>query len=287
MSATAAQDMPIAGLVAFQGERGAYSEEAVRALWPEARPVPMRTNLDVARAVSTGAVDAGVLPVENTLAGSVVDTWDAIVSTEPLHAVAETVVPIHHCVLALPGATVAQLRTVESHPVALAQCHGWFARHPHVRATAAADTAGAAAAIASAGDPTRAALAGRHAAALHALEILAVDVEDRLDNQTRFLALARARRTLPLGTRARSALIVGAPNEPGALLRLLAPIAAHGLNVSRIESRPTGVPWTYRFFLDIEHEVGCQRFAAAVAALHHLAAVRVVGTVAAHGVDAT
>ncbi len=270
------------GLVAFQGSRGAYSEDAVRALWPEARSVPMRSNLDVARAVATGAVDAGVLAVENTLAGSVVATWDAIVATEQVHAVAEAVVNIHHCVLALPGASLQSLTAVASHPVALAQCHGWFARHAQVRPVAAEDTAGAAADVASGRDTTRAAIAGRGAAALHGLTILATDIEDRPDNQTRFIALARTPRPLDPGTPARTSLVLGTRNEPGALVTALTPLAAHGLNLTRVESRPTGAPWTYRFFVDVQHAAGSAAFDAALAAVRQVATVRVVGTFATH-----
>ncbi len=270
------------GLVAFQGARGAYSEDALRLLWPSARPVPMRSNLDVARAVATGAVDAGVLPVENTLAGSVVATWDAIVATETVHAIAETVVPIHHCVMAPHGASLSDLVTVASHPVALDQCRGWFLRHPHVRAVAAEDTAGAAAVVASSGNRTCGAIAGRGAAALHGLSILAENIEDRPDNQTRFLALARAPRPVVEGVLCRTSLVLATANIPGALVAALTPLAAHGLNLTRVESRPTGEPWTYRFFVDVQHEAGSRAFTDALAALSHVATVRLVGTVPAH-----
>ena len=267
--------------VAFQGERGAFSEEAVTRLWPEAEPVPMRENLDVARAVEGGVVDAGVLPVENTLAGSVAATYDAIAACPGLVATGEVVLGIHHCVLGIRGATLAGVRRVESHPVALAQCGEFLRRHPEIEARAAYDTAGAARAVAAAGDATRAAIAGRAAAAHYGLAILAADVEDRPDNQTRFVALARAAASPPPGVPARTILLLETANSPGSLHRALGPIAERGLNLSKIESRPTGEPWRYRFTLEVEHAAGDPALAAAVESIRAVArACRVVGTYA-------
>jgi len=148
--------------VAFQGELGAFSEQAVLQLWPSgAEPVPMREFIDVARAVERGDVDLGLLPVENTLAGSVIGSYDALFACDALHAVAETVVAIHHCVLALPGATLDSLRTIASHPVALAQCGRFLRAQPHLEGRVAYDTAGAARDVAARGEPTAAAIAGQ------------------------------------------------------------------------------------------------------------------------------
>src|SRR5687767_8696656 len=135
--------------VAFQGELGAFSEQGVAQLWPDAEPVPMRDFIDVARAVENGEVELGLLPIENTLAGSVIGSYDALFTCGALHVVGETVVAIHHCVLALPGATLESLRTVASHPVALAQCARFFRSHPHLAAHATYDTAGAAREVAA------------------------------------------------------------------------------------------------------------------------------------------
>jgi prephenate dehydratase len=116
--------------IAFQGELGAFSQEAIRNIDPRATAVPCRDFIDVAQAVESGDADAGMLPIENTLAGSVVGSYDALKSCESLRVVAETVVEIHHCVMGVRGATVDGLATVESHPVALAQCTRWLrARH--------------------------------------------------------------------------------------------------------------------------------------------------------------
>lgn len=268
--------------VAFQGARGAFSEEAVLRLHTDAEPVPMRANLDVARAVERGDVDAGVLPVENTLAGSVLASYDAIVACESLVAVGEVVVPIHHCVLGIPGTSLGDVQWVESHPVALAQCTGFFARHPHLAPRAAFDTAGAALEIARDGDARRAALAGRAAARHSGLEILQADVEDRPDNQTRFLALARSPVAVPDGLLARTMLLLTTTNRPGALHRVLTPFAEQGINLGKLESRPTGEPWSYRFIVELEHRAGDPGMMRAIAAVRDaVLSLRAVGTFAA------
>jgi prephenate dehydratase len=268
--------------VAFQGELGAFSEQGVRQLWPGgAEPVPMREFIDVARAVERGEVELGLLPIENTLAGSVIGSYDALFACGGLHVVAETVVPIHHCVLALPGATLASVRTVASHPVALAQCERFLRGRPHIVARATYATAGAAREVVARGDPTAAAIAGRPAAERYGLEILATDIEDRPDNQTRFLAIARSPMPLAAATPARSVVVLTTDNVPGALLRVLEPLAEHGINLSKLESRPTGEPWTYRFFLELEHTAGDEAVSLALDAVRRVSrSFRVLGTVA-------
>lgn len=270
--------------VAFQGELGAYSEEAVVRLFGEdAEPVPCRENRDVARRVAASEVDAGVLPVENTLAGSVPASYDAILAEPTLHVVGETVIPIHHCVMAPAGAQLQELRVVESHPIALAQCAAWFASHPEIDARAAYDTAGAARDVARAKDRRRGAIASRVAATHYGLTLLATNVEDRSDNQTRFVVLERAPTTLEPGIAAKTILMLEVDNKPGALVRTLTPLSAHGLNLTKIESRPTGEPWTYHFVLEFEHDAGDPRVAGALAEVQREAAgTRVVGTYAAN-----
>jgi len=147
--------------IAFQGELGAYSEEAIWNLDANAIPVPCREFIDVAQAVEGGDADAGMLPIENTLAGSVVGSYDALTACPSLHVIAETVVDIHHCVLAPRGTSLNALTTIESHPVALAQCTRWLRARPAIAARAAYDTAGAARDVAESGNPRTAAIAGR------------------------------------------------------------------------------------------------------------------------------
>ena len=240
--------------VAFQGDHGAFSELAASALWPGAEQLLLRGNVDVVRAVAAGDVDAGVLAIENTIAGTVTDTDDGLLHTEGACIVAETVIAIHHCVLGVPGASLSGIRSAESHPVALQQCRGLFDRHPLMEPHAAYDTAGAARAVAAAADPARAALAGRHAAARYGLTVLAANVEDRPDNQTRFIGIARAPAAVAPGVRHKTTLAVTLEDRPGALVGLLQPIAAAGLSLTRLSARPTGEPWEYVFVLDVEHD---------------------------------
>ena len=271
--------------VAFQGERGAYSDEAIARHWRgAAQSVPARDCAAVVAAVASAAVDYGVVPVENTLAGSVAVAYDALIATDDVTVVGEVVLPIHHCVLALPGASLDALTVVESHPIALAQCRGFLARHPRIEARPANDTAGAALAVAARGNRAHAAIAGRAAAARSGLVVLATNVEDRADNQTRFLVVARDAAPPPHGTAARTAMVVEVDNVPGALLRLLQPLADAGLNMSKLESRPTGVPWTYQFVLEVEHPAGDATLSAAVTALRRASrSLRVLGTFAVDG----
>jgi prephenate dehydratase len=242
--------------VAFPGERGAYSEDAVAAMWPAAEAVPARYPLDVTKAVAGGDVEAGILPVENSLAGSVVASYDALAQCGELHAVAERVVRIRHCLVAASGATLESIEVVESHPVALAQCTAFLGRHPRIEVRAATDTGRAARDVAEARDPGRAAIAGLAAAQRYGLCVLVAGIEDRADNQTRFLAISRTPAVIAPGTAARTSLVFTTANDPGALVRALTPLAEHALNLSKLESRPTGEPWTYRFFADVEHQAG-------------------------------
>lgn len=265
--------------VAFPGERGAYSEDAVAVMWPWAETVPSRDALDVARLVLEGEVDAGILPVENSLAGSVVASYDALAACDGLHAVAERVVRIRHCLVAADGATLESIEMVESHPVALAQCTAFLARHPRMEVRAATDTGRAARNVAEARDPRRAAIAGVVAAQRYDLCVLAAGIEDRPDNQTRFLAISRAPAAIAEGTAARTSLVFTTANDPGALVRALTPIAEHALNLSKLESRPTGEPWTYRFFADVEHHAGATAFDAALREMRAATqTLRVLGT---------
>lgn len=266
--------------VAFQGELGAFSEEAIQQLWNgDVEPVPCREFRDVAAAIASGSVDRAVLPIENTVVGSVQGAHDAIDATPGIHAIAETVVAVHHCLLGPPGATFDQVRNVFSHPVALAQCGNFFRDYPRLAVHAVYDTAGAALDVSNLADPAFAAIASRNAAKRYSLDVLVADVEDRPDNQTRFIAFARAPQPLAAGTSARTMLLLTTKDVPGALLDALAPLAQHGVNVRRIETRPTGEPWSYRFFVEFDHQVGdvaAETVVTEIAALAH--EVRLVGT---------
>ena len=265
--------------VAFQGEHGAYSELAAKVMWPGSHSVPRRENGDVVRAVTSAEADVGVLAIENTLAGTVAASIDALLAADGVHVVAEAVVPIHHCLLAPAGTSIDAIRWVESHPIALAQCRGFFERHPALEARAVYDTAGAAREIALARDPHRAALAGQAAADRYGLAVLKRNVEDRADNQTRFIGISTTASTPAPDSRCRTTVAVTTADAPDALHRVLASIASAGLHVARIDTRPTGQPWTYNFVLDVLHVSDDARLGRAVAALRLASrSCRILGT---------
>src|SRR5690606_17765818 len=247
--------------VAFQGELGAFSEEAVHRFFSDgADPRPRRGFAEVGQAVTSGEVEYGLLPIENSLAGSVVGSYDVLSGGE-LAVVGEVVTPIHHCLLGLPGAEIGTVTHVLSHPVALAQCQRFLQAHPAIEPVVFYDTAGAAREVSAGDDRPRAAIAGRSAAARYGLTILAENIEDRQENQTRFLAVARPDSVSSLrrsGSVMKPALRGDAGNSPGALGRLLVPFADRGINLSKIESRPGTEPWTYRFFIEVEADATSQ-----------------------------
>ena len=246
--------------VAFQGELGAFSEEAVREYFgPEAVPLPRREFRDLGDAVTAGEADYGMLPIENTLAGSVLAAHDVLLASD-LQVVGEVIRPIRHCLLAVRGATLEGVRRVLSHPVALAQCTRYLMAHPAMEAVAVYDTAGAAREVAEREDRTVAAIAAEGAAGRYGLAILDRDVQDRHDNQTRFLVVAKPGAEAPAGRGKggppKTALEVETENRPGALVDVLLPFASRGVNLTKLESRPGAQPWTYRFFLELQADAG-------------------------------
>lgn len=243
--------------IAFQGEIGSFSDEAILQLYGgDVQRLPYRDFADVTASVAAGVADRGVLPIENTMAGSIAGAHDAISGMPGLHVVGETVVAVHHCLLGPKDSTFEQITSVLCHPVAQAQCTKFFAEHPHLEVHPSYDTAGAAMDVAKVGDPAYAAVASRRAALHYDLRILKSDIEDRGDNQTRFLALSRAPMPLPEGTPVRTMCMVTTGDAPGSLLAVLTPLATHGVSIRRLESRPTGEPWSYRFFIEFDHLVG-------------------------------
>lgn len=271
--------------VAFQGELGAFSEEAVRALFGEAgTPVPCREFRDVGEAVVSERADAAVLPVENSIAGSVGPAYDVLLSL-PLRVVGEVVRPIRLCLLGVPGATVEGVRRAVSHPVALAQCTEFLRSRRGVEAVAVYDTAGAARQVAEGSDPGVAAIASRLAAERYGLELLAADIQDRDDNQTRFYAVVRqetageraAADPGASGEERKTALVLETRNRPGALVAALRCFAEHGVNLTKLESRPGPEPWTYRFILELVSNDPDAEAAALEAAAGAAVSVRVLG----------
>lgn len=179
--------------VAFQGEPGAFSEEAaIKCCGRNVLLVPRRSFQDVVDAVLTGGAVQGILPVENSIIGQVAAASEAA-ATPGIEVVNELVMPIHHCLLALRGAQLADVRKVLSQPAALAQCVAFFESHPHMEAIDYYDTAGAAKQVAALKDPKVAAIASRRAGERYKLTVLADDIQDSADNTTRFVVVGRSR----------------------------------------------------------------------------------------------
>ncbi len=238
--------------VAFQGERGAHSENAIYQYFSDPRPVPGREFPDVFRMVLDGSVDYGVLPVENSLTGSIHQNYDLLMQYPDVHIVGEITIRIRWCLIAPPGASTTRIRRVLSHPQGLAQCARFLAGFPEWEEVPFYDTAGAVAEVARGGDVTQAALAGAAAAREHGMEILAEGVETNVQNYTRFVALARAGQAeVPDPTRA--SIVFSARDEPGSLFHVLQVLADNNLNMKKLESRPIpGSPWEYMFYVDLD-----------------------------------
>jgi prephenate dehydratase len=260
--------------VAFQGEHGAFSEEAVGASFGgHARVVPYASLEDLFAGLAAGGIDFAVAPVENTLFGSVHRTLDLLLAST-LHVVGESVIRVRHQLVGCRGATFAGVRTVESHPVALGQCERFFAAHSHLTREASDDTAASVRRVCASGDPSRAAIGSSRAARLHGGVILRRDLQDHPRNYTRFLvlapspaappaapAVAAAASAMPAAgplpaagaARPKLALAIKLAHAPGTLHRALAPFAERGIDLLRIESRPIpGEPWRYLFYLDLQ-----------------------------------
>jgi prephenate dehydratase len=269
--------------IAFQGEHGAFSEEAALvAFGGDITALPQPDFAAVARAVVSGAAAFGMLPVENSIAGGVAPAYDVLASAS-VSVVGEIISPIRLCLMAPPGASIEHVRRVLSHPVALAQCQIYLQQMRGADAIAVHDTAGAARIVAQHGDPAEAAVAPRGAAQRYALELLAEDIQDRDDNQTRFFVIApRGTAALPSRSNAdvhRTALLLETAHRAGALVDALTPFAQHGINLSRIESRPADQPWHYRFFLELDADAASAETVAAIADVTQRAhLVHVLGT---------
>jgi prephenate dehydratase len=243
--------------VAFQGEPGAFSEAAaVQLLGEEIWTVPRATFDATFRAIAEGAADALLLPVENTLAGSVVRVYDLLLES-PLEICGETILPIEHHLMGYPGATFAELRSVASHPMALAQCERFFEANPGLKRVPAEDTAGSVREMMGRRDKSCAAIAGWRAAGQYGAIILRESIQDNAENFTRFVLLLPPEEAQQYrATNAKKmSLAMRLAHKPGALLASLQPFSRHGVNLLKIESRPIhGKPFEYQFYVDVEAE---------------------------------
>ncbi|MFZ0823998.1 MAG: prephenate dehydratase [Terriglobales bacterium] len=248
--------------IAIQGELGSFSHEAAEAMFksataPRATIVPCARSLEVFDRVQRGAVDCAVIPIENSLAGSVAEHFDLFLSRD-VHIVREFRLRIVHNLIALPGTKLSAVRRVFSHPVALDQCRDLFAGNSHLQAVPFYDTAGSVKHIVAEQLPDAAAIASRRAAAVYKGKILKAGIEDDKKNFTRFFLINKGTtgRGKPRTTNHRAAnktsLAFSLKNIPGALFKALSVFALRDISLSKIESRPMrGRPWEYVFFVDL------------------------------------
>jgi prephenate dehydratase len=246
--------MVVVNKVAFQGERGAYSELAVIQFFPNCTPLPVRSFQEVIETLLSGHSDYAVVPIENSIEGSVNEVYDLLLQSN-LYIVRETYQRIHHCLIAIKGNDLGSLKQVYSHPQALAQCRQYLNEKKLV-SIPVYDTAGAVKMIKEGQDKRAAAIASKRAAEIYGMEILDVGIEDRKNNFTRFYVLSREpSNTKPSGNDGTS-IIFSVKHAPGSLVNILSEFAKREINLTKIESRPTKeTPWEYNFFTDFEGHV--------------------------------
>ena len=244
-------------VVAFQGERGAYGEMAALSLFKKARLLPLKSFSEVFHAAERCDSDAAVVPVENSIEGSVNEVYDLLLETKKLEVSGEVYQKVRHCLIANRGAKKKMIKWVHSHPQALAQCRGYLQKN-RMEAVPAYDTAGAAKMIKENGSADSAAIASQRAAELYGLEILDRAIEDRKNNYTRFLVLSprdKSHERLRPGQH-KTSIIFSVKHVPGALFGIVGEFAIRKINMTRIESRPTKeTPWEYNFYVDFEGHI--------------------------------
>ena len=241
--------------IAYAGEPGAFAEDAVLAAFGDVGRTALGSFREVFDTVETGAADAGVVPIENVINGTVRENYDLLLEYD-LVIRGEVVVPVSLCLAALPGQTVDAIERVYSHIQALGQAETFLRSRPW-QLLSTYNTAGAGKAIADRGERGAAAVLSPRAAALFGLEVLADGIGDLPGNRTRFVVLARpdgpALAMPGLGSRRRTTLVVAVRNEPGTLLAVLRVFADHGLNMHKLESRPSRErAWEYVFWVDLD-----------------------------------
>jgi prephenate dehydratase len=268
----------MAPLVAYQGEAGAYSEEGALALFPGSELKPTSSIRKVFEGVEVGLVDYGLVPIDNSQAGSINETYDLFLK-HGLHLVAETVVSVNHCLLALPGMHIDDLTEVVSHPQAVAQCEE-FLSAMGVSIRADYDTAGSARRIVEEKLETTGAIASKRAADLYGLDILAERIQTYPDNYTRFGALSRD--PASLSQPGKTSLVFGVGHVPGGLYRCLGAFAERHLNLAKLESRPrAGRLWEYVIYLDVEAPADAPPMVEALSDVsEHATFTRLLGTYA-------
>jgi prephenate dehydratase len=268
---------------AYQGTRGSNSEDAcIDLLSPAANLLPRTTLDDVFKAVMRGEARYGVVPVENTLAGTVPGLYDLLFQND-VKIIGETVRHILFAVIAPPGIALADVRKALSHPVALAQCETFFRQHPQIQPVPVYDTAGAVEIVMREGSRDSAAVATRRAATVYGGEVLAEAIQDHMENYTRFLLITPSSSPdldRKPAAEYKTTIVFSVGNAPGALYHSLRPFAERQIDLAKIESRPLrGSPFEYLFYLDLVGRADSSAISEALAELQAQAkSVRVLGT---------
>ena len=233
--------------VAFQGEPGAFSEEASIGYFHSPETVPCETFDAAFSAVTSGECEFGIIPIENSLAGSIHQNYDLLLQND-LYIVGEYFLRVRHCLIAFPGVTMPEIKRVISHPQALGQCAGYL-RDMGVKIESVYDTAGSVKMLRTSGEHTTAAIASRKVAEIYGMQILQEGIEDNPENYTRFLVIAHSP-VMPSGE-AKTSIVFILRNQPGALFKALSVFALREMDLTKIESRPlAGKPWEYLFYID-------------------------------------
>ena len=265
--------------VAYQGERGAFSETAAARLLGEAHEtIPYRTFEEMFESVQRGIADCCVTPIENSLAGSIHRNYDLLMETR-LTVAGETNLRVVHNLIGNAGAPLHSIRRVYSHPVALAQCGRFLRAHPNIEAIPVHDTAGAVRLVMEKRESEEAAIASSRAAEIYGGTVIEPGIEDNPKNFTRFLLAVSGARAVPLAhdptaRRWKTSLILRVANTPGSLFRALGVFALQEIDLAKIESRPIeGCPWQYDFYVDVIGNVAEDPLARAIDNLRSMAQV--------------
>ncbi|MGA2672651.1 MAG: prephenate dehydratase [Terracidiphilus sp.] len=238
--------------IAIQGEPGSFSHEAAIKLVADAVIVPFSLSADAFAALDEGKVEAAVIPIENSLAGSVSEHFDLLL-THDVRVERETLLRIRHNLIAISGTSTGEIDRVFSHPVALAQCRRFLAEHPRMEAFAFYDTAGSVKQLVELRDRHAAAIASEAAAHYYGAQILQANIEDNPENFTRFFLIRRTADSVPDLESNKISLAFSVENRPGSLVVALVELSALGTNLTKIESRPVhGKPWEYIFYVDCQ-----------------------------------